>query len=235
MEVEKMKNVCVALIVLLLAGTSAMAASIRNSAHDLSGSGTFASPTGGTEYGSTDTDRLCVYCHTPHGGTTSAPLWNRTNNTMAGSTVYTSSTFDFTMVATSGDTPLCMGCHDGDITDELINLNGAASGVLTADAGNGKSLTIAGGAPALIGLDFTNYHPVGFTYVQATDQQGGLKAIGVKDGAMDDPADLLRGTNEMWCSSCHDVHDPGTDVAGKEPFLRMDNSASALCFVCHNK
>lgn len=232
-----MKNVCAVLVVLLLAASPALA-TIQNSAHDLSGLGSFVSKDGSSTYGSTNTDRLCVYCHTPHGAASNAPLWNRNNNAMSGAAVYTSSTFDFTMVATNGDTPLCMGCHDGDMTNALINLNGAASGTLAADTGNGKTLAIASNLPADIGggtLDFTNDHPVGFTYVAASDLQGGLKAIGTAGVGITVPADLLRGAggDEMWCASCHDVHEPGTGSSA--PFLRMSNSQSALCFICHNK
>jgi cytochrome c553 len=232
-----MKKLCVVLVTLLLAATPAFAV-ITNSAHDLSGTSTFTSSgTGTPQYGSSDTDRLCVFCHTPHGALSDAPLWNRNNADLSGLAAneqYDSSTMNHTPDYTTGDIELCMSCHDGDMTRALINLNGATSGVLTPLGG--RSLTIPNDTPANVGGDaavFSNDHPVGFTYNPALDT--GLNAIGVFGGAIDVPADLLRGTNEMWCSSCHNVHEPGTLVAGNYPFLRMDNSGSALCLICHIK
>lgn len=223
-----MKNVCVMLIVLLLASSSAMAASILNSAHDMSGLSTFTSPVDGTQYGSDNTDRLCVFCHTPHAALSTVPLWNRNADALVAPVVYTSTTFDATMVLATGDTLLCMSCHDGAMTENLVNLNGA-TGVL-ADTVTTRTLTLAAG-PALLGVNFTNDHPVGFAY---NTGGAGLKPVGTADGADDDPADLTFA-GDVWCSSCHDVHDPGTEVAGTKPFLRTTNTQSALCLACHDK
>ncbi len=225
-----MKKLIFLLVILGLSVSGVYAASIVNSAHDLSGGSTFASATGGTQYGSTDTDRLCVFCHTPHYALTTAPLWNRNSDDLSAATKYTSSTFDFTPDYTSGDVPLCMSCHDGDMTDSLVNLNAAPSGVLTADAANTRSLTIPGASPSLLGTDFTNDHPVGFTYDSTADAQNGL--VATADAGVQA---LLRGTNEVWCASCHNVHDPGDAAAGTAPFLRVANTRSALCLTCHIK
>jgi hypothetical protein len=227
-----MKRLFFLLVILSFSVSGTYAASIVDSAHDLSGSSTFVSPSDSSiQYGSTDTDRLCVFCHTPHYAKTVAPLWNRNSDDLSGVTKYSSSTFDFTPNYTSGDVPLCMSCHDGDMTDSLVNLNGAApSAVLTPDSGNGRTLTIPGTAAALLGTDFTNDHPVGFVYDHNADSQNALKDV--TDAGV---AALLRGSNEVWCASCHNVHDPGTDVAGKAPFLRVANTRSDLCLTCHIK
>ena len=225
-----MKRVLFMLAVCSLSASGAYAQSkIVNSAHDLSPTSTFKSPVDGTtQYGAAETDRLCVYCHTPHYARTTAPLWNRSDADLASATPYASGTFDFAPDYTSGDIPLCMSCHDGDMTRALINLNGKNSDLLTPAAD--RTLTMVEG-PALIGTNFTNDHPVGFVYDHALDKQGGLKDIvGTLDGDL-----LLRGaaSNEVWCSSCHNVHDPGT--GGTAPFLRVSNTGSALCLKCHDK
>lgn len=226
-----MKKLFFLLVILSFSVSGTYAASIVDSAHDLSGSSTFVSPSDSTtQYGSTDTDRLCVFCHTPHYAKTVAPLWNRESDDLSAVTKYSSSTFDFTPDYTTGDVPLCMSCHDGAMTDSLVNLNGSVSPALTPDAGNSRTLTIPGAAAALLGADFTNDHPVGFTYDHTADSQSALKDV--TDAGV---AALLRGTNEVWCASCHNVHDPGDPAAGTAPFLRISNTRSALCLTCHLK
>lgn len=83
-----------------------------------------------------DYDRVCVYCHTPHGANTSdpmkdAPLWNRTH---IGNTYITftdqdtgrimKSTLDATQPGVSSLT--CLSCHDGTLAiDSIINMPGS--------------------------------------------------------------------------------------------------------------
>jgi cytochrome c553 len=45
--------------------------------------------------------QTCVFCHTPHGGANSIPLWNRSNPTGATYQLYTSSTSDVTTTGTA--------------------------------------------------------------------------------------------------------------------------------------
>jgi predicted CXXCH cytochrome family protein len=202
---------------LLLAAAALMASpalgAITNTKHDLS-SGSAAAIKG-------TSDELCVYCHTPHGGLTGgfAPLWNR-NNGANPTGFYDSSTMDATTnnagILTS-DALLCMSCHDGaSLTSALRNppnSGGAVPGVNIVGAAN-------------LGLDMTNDHPIGFVYSTASATDTEIRAV---------PTNSLNvsygaANNEMWCSSCHDVHD-NTDA----PFLAMDNAGSALCLSCHIK
>lgn len=81
-----------------------------------------------------DYDRVCVYCHTPHGANSTlieAPLWNRTHlgNTY---TLFTDedtgtimkSTQDATQPGVSSLT--CLSCHDGTLAvDSIINMPGS--------------------------------------------------------------------------------------------------------------
>ena len=67
-----MKKVMVLTVVLTLLATTAFAAGILNTKHNLASSS-------GNTLRSTNYDEICVFCHTPHGGLTGgfAPLWNR--------------------------------------------------------------------------------------------------------------------------------------------------------------
>lgn len=198
-----MKKILVLLAVMVLVSSSAFAA-ITGSAHDLSSNNT------------TGSDEVCVFCHTPHGGGTDAPLWNRTS--VAPTAVYTSGSFNATASTTAGDAKLCLSCHSGTaVSSALVNPSNAAG------ANPGSGLTI--GASTDIGTDLANDHPVGFDYSASDADDAEVKAI--DDAGV---AALLFPGGEMWCSSCHDVHD-NTDV----PFLVMSNSGSALCLTCHIK
>ncbi|PLX96037.1 MAG: hypothetical protein C0621_02525 [Desulfuromonas sp.] len=125
------------LIVLAVLPLSAMAkgvAGIANTMHNMSK--TTSSP-----YNASDEDEICIFCHTPHGGSLDGPLWNREMDDTASSnplaaniaapgyfTHYDSSTLG----ATAGDTAravsteslLCLSCHDGTIAvNRVINLS----------------------------------------------------------------------------------------------------------------
>jgi predicted CXXCH cytochrome family protein len=76
---------------------------------------------------------------------------------------------------------------------------------------------------ANVGTDLTNDHPVNFAYATSLAGDTGLNPVTAP------VANLLVG-GSVQCSSCHDVHDPTNS-----PFLRMSNTGSALCIVCHNK
>lgn len=74
-------------------------------------------------YRAVNEDEVCIYCHTPHGGSVAVPLWNRASATMqtpGGFTHYASATLSGYMtggtMATRNvniESLLCMSCHDG--------------------------------------------------------------------------------------------------------------------------
>jgi predicted CXXCH cytochrome family protein len=199
-----MKKIIVLVALVTLAATSAFGAGITGTAHDLSGAGT-------------GTDEICAFCHTPHNGGTEAPLWNRG----AGTTVtieYTSSTMD--AVSGSGgtsDAPLCLSCHD----------SASLTSVIITNIPNSKTYVPTGltmSTVADLGTDLGNDHPVGFAYADASADSDIL-------GAPINGVALFGATaTDVWCSSCHDVHD-NTNA----PFLVMSNTSSTLCLSCHNK
>lgn len=211
-----MKKVLVLVVALMLVASGAMAANITGSSHDLSALAT------GLD------GELCVFCHTPHGGGTQAPLWNRGAGVditaeLGYSAYVNANTLDATMTYT-GDVPLCMSCHDGNMGRQLTNFKNAS--VTPTEAAVG-TLTMTAG-PSLLGVDMTNDHPAGFTY-PADGVDAGLHTLATVNAAS-----MLRGTNEVWCASCHNVHDYG-DTTDMQPFLRVSNTNSDLCLTCHNK
>lgn len=150
-------------------------AGIKGTKHDLSVSGeknTFTADNG--------TSEICAFCHTPHGGDTSAPapLWNRTLGEPSTFTTYAAlgtSTMDGAVAPVGSVSLACLSCHDGtQAMNTTINQAGSGgynaagstqAGTWTGDAANASppgSLSNAG--IALIGTDLKNDHPVGVQY-----------------------------------------------------------------------
>lgn len=218
---------------MLLAGTGGRAQGIAGSKHDLSYN---VDPV---------SNQICMYCHTPHKGNDSlsdinAPLWNRVIDRTKVYATYTSPT----MVGSPGNpnltiSVLCLGCHDGthamasaygysfDDKHEVINGQGLNQ---RAEWVNCASCHTAGGTgPAKdsmkLGPDLTNDHPIAVSYPSGFTSRFRTPPDAQR-GWVDAP--LFNGKVE--CSTCHQVHNPSIP-----PFLRKDNSGSALCITCHVK
>jgi predicted CXXCH cytochrome family protein len=197
--------------------------------------------------------QTCVFCHTPHGGSNTVPLWNRA----AGNTtyqVYTSSTMDAASPTSaaiqSSVSGACMSCHDGSIAiDVLTNLAGSAHVASVAftrqatakatysNSGTGTSNVMSGGLPFL-GSDLRNDHPVTIIYETsraATPTEFVAQTItGTKItvGATN-PLPLFgasSATATVECASCHNPHNNANGM-----FLRKSNAGSAMCLTCHIK
>ena len=228
----------VAAVSLMAAATTASAASIRNSKHDLSStsSATFKSA------GAAATNQLCVFCHTPHNAVQNGyPLWNRSNPAGTNFRLYSSGNMknqyttgggaNASQGFTSDSISLyCMSCHDGgNIATRIANK--------PSDNGHNVPGMVAGGitASANLGTDLRNDHPVNFNVTVAGGAigtlQNGNKAIGTAKIATPLPLfQSARGASSLECASCHSVHDPAN-----VPFLRTTNSGSLLCLGCHVK
>lgn len=154
-------------------------------------------------------DRVCIFCHTPHGARATAPLWNR-NDSTASYLPYDSPTLDADPGQPTGSSKLCLSCHDG-----TIALGSTATGTI-AMAGGVTTLPPGHG---LIGTDLRDDHPISFTPV-------------FNDPALTPPSSWhpmeLDAAGEFQCTSCHDPHD---NTYGE--FLRMDNTDGAMCQICH--
>lgn len=197
----------------------------------------------------TEEDRVCIFCHTPHGASPQSTLWNRPSPTAANAfALYSSGTLvidDPAVQANSqydnsntdlypnGSTRLCMSCHDGAVAVGEI-LNGQIPG------GDAILSTVVSGAAV---IDLATSHPVSFVY------KDGLSAV-LNDintakgaGAFRFPtrSDIpLDGQGRMQCTTCHDPHnDTREDDPAQPPFWRHvvagDAAASynEVCVDCH--
>lgn len=178
------------------------------------------------------TDRICVYCHTPHNtaaaGTANAPLWNR-NNAAVTYQMYASTTLDGVIQGTpEGVSLACLSCHDGttDYSNVIVNATPTVkAGVMGAPLALGT-----GGA-----VDLRNDHPISIAYNDADDTGlRGPTTLGSKvtvNNTANLPLYAGTGGSQVECASCHNPHDNTTNVK----FLRDSTAASALCINCHLK
>lgn len=222
------------------ASYASAATGIKGTPHDLS----FTTP------GASQTDQVCVFCHTPHNAVQAVPLWNRNASTnLAGSfKLYTSSqTFNMKPSPsrngfTSDSISLfCMSCHDGS------PLGGSMIGAEPAGVSNnalipnfGASPTAATGIGAKttnFGTDLTKSHPVNFVYDSTKDS--GIVANATLLAKNRFPLFKALGVaNNLECASCHAVHGEknALNPANNYPkFLRSTMAGSALCLACHIK
>jgi len=219
-----MKLLLVVLMGLILVASSA-SAGIVGSKHDLSTSGAITDK-------STDQDRVCVFCHTPHNANPAVPLWNREMST-ATFTPYTGLDLDHTQW-TSGTGPnevskLCLSCHDGTVAvNSLINNANPTMG-----SGNELDATGLLVSSANIGTDFSDDHPISFDYTEAQATDGELVDIATVTSTSNIEF-FGAGKTSMECSSCHDVHEYGA-TTDMQPFLNESKAASNLCLKCHVK
>jgi len=173
----------------LLALSGPATAGIADTKHNL-GSG--PGPAGRNTV--SDTAEICVFCHTPHGGSTDAPvpLWNKrlssTPGAPAGGGSYityaslNTPSLDGTVAPVGSISVACLSCHDGtQAMDNVINAPG--SGGVVANGGDGTNDGTAGRAwtwtspgntvnaegrlisgAAALGTDLSNDHPIGIQY-----------------------------------------------------------------------
>jgi len=206
------------------------AQTVVGSKHDLS--------TG--DYG--DNKDACVYCHTPHGGssTAGAPLWNRRND-VTSFTQYSSPTMDTQCPATPSSYSLaCMSCHDG------VNIAGAMNSKHDLIVGPGGSVPdttsypecaschpqyYTGGPPVRwLGVDLRNDHPISMAYPTTAQDPDFLTPPDSLKGWGPLSTDLKLYDGKVECPTCHNVHNPSI-----RPFLRKSNASDVLCKTCHVK
>lgn len=239
-------------LALLVMVTAAFAA--RDSAVIATGPHDFSAGSALTNANATINGQTCVFCHTPHGGSTTVPLWNRTNPSSAYQ-MYTSSTMDAAAPTSaqvqSAVSGACLSCHDGSIAiDVLTNVNGTAFGpavaftvqaTATATYGNsapGSNNILTGGIPYL-GTDLRNDHPITIIYETARaatptefvmQTASGSKIVVPSAGGALPLYGSATATATVECASCHNPHN-NTNLL----FLRKSNAGSAICLTCHIK
>jgi hypothetical protein len=202
-------------------------AGIEGSKHDLSTSG-------GITDKSSDQDRICIFCHTPHNASPAIPLWNH-EASVGPWTPYTGLDLDHTnWTAATGPnelSKLCLSCHDGTVgVNSLVNGTNPTMGSGTELDATGKILSTRS---AYLDTDLSDDHPISFDYTlaQATDAELQTLTWVKSNSGLD-----FYGASEqsMECSTCHDVHEFGA-TADMQPFLNESISASNLCLKCHIK
>ena len=211
---------------------------IKGTFHDLSATGYKKT---------TNVDQICVFCHTPHNASGASnggqiiPLWNHITST-ATYTMYDGSTL--TAGSMKGGASLaCLSCHDGTVAvGSMVNIPygyGATQGTPLSYTGTtstqiDKTTGIMTGSHAL-GIDLSNDHPINVAYDASMQPIGGLIAANIPLFDINGKEQVAVVGGLIQCASCHDVHNwGGTGITGA-PFLRVNNSGSALCLTCHIK
>lgn len=253
-----MKRFVVVLFLIIL--TSGLAwgkgpADVSKGLHNLSSSNI-------TSFYQTDEDSLCVFCHTPHGGSLDGALWNRNNpNPSSGWKHYNSATMSSTLKGLSKSRPpgaesmLCLSCHDGSISvNHVINTpNDRTTPIATSGFGqtDTKIVDFFGNPGSRIGGEtgdnsggegyLTDDHPISFSYVSVINSSE-YQPTGAKFGqlktlpeATTNGVRFFGATNRVECSSCHDPHVNYADYPEYTPFLIVSNAGSNLCLACHTK
>lgn len=225
----------------LLQGTAALAkgpAGVSNGVHNLS---TTAPGSGGY---ATDESEICVFCHTPHGASSVAPLWNRPQPA-ASFTMYTTNVLTTVAPgrAISEQSKLCMSCHDGTSSvNTVLNLpNTRTLPIENLMTGNPDMPMVVGFGDynPVLDTDLTNDHPISFSYdaVKTHYTNFGLAGLDTVANAVADGVRFFGASNYVECSTCHDPHvdySAGGNPA-YTPFLITPNAGSNLCFACHIK
>lgn len=221
-------------------------ANVRGTVHNLSAGAAAENP-----FYYTDEQQVCIFCHTPHGGSLTGPLWNRATPYDQGVTFdfYSSDTISATVAAVAAVNPeslMCLGCHDGSVSvNHLLNYGEtypirtiAGGGTDTEIMGTpGANMRIGGKPSQVEGVgQLADDHPISFSYDDVLDDYGvgqtRLKSVLSAVGA---GVQFFGGTNRVECSSCHDPHVDYIADTTYAPFLITSNAGSALCLACHDK
>ncbi|MCK5644780.1 MAG: hypothetical protein KAJ19_28530, partial [Gammaproteobacteria bacterium] len=156
--------------------------------------------------------RMCSFCHTPHGTSTTTPLWNHKLSDSVYK-IYQSSSLDAKVGQPTGSSKMCLSCHDGTVALTHTIGQGSEGGVYITPG------------DANLGTDLSDDHPISFTYTDA---------LSAKDPqirpASTIPQELrLDQGKEVQCTTCHDAHDNQYGA-----FVVMDNERSGMCVSCHD-
>lgn len=252
-----LKSILVTLVLLALGAVPALAVkgtpNVANTVHNLS--------VWQTDWmiASANEEEICIFCHTPHGGSLTGPLWNRANSAQV-YTHYTSSTLSSQVAASRGqniydESRLCLSCHDGSISMyTVMNANNVTlqpqpfwgTGFMRGATGLTQGPRIgmgrnADGTVNEISNDLSDDHPISFKYLpvltDAAKDSNRLQTIAYAEGqgVRFFPIGAADADKRVECSSCHDPHVDYTTAAAYTPFLITPNAGSALCLACHNK
>lgn len=201
----KISSVVTVVVWTSLVSVGTFADSIINTRHNLGSTGL-----GPNTVSPEDTAEVCIFCHTPHGGDTAAPvpLWNKNLSNPGIFTTYDqlgTSTLDAAVGSVGSVSLACLTCHDGtQAIDNIINAPGSGGFDASGGGANGLNwtwtsdgtLTVQGAftgsvdiVPGVniwqIGTDLTNDHPVSMQYggggYSVSNPNGGAFGISTRD------------------------------------------------------
>jgi len=224
------------------------AAAVSNTVHNLSATGPAFS------FYLTDEQEVCIFCHTPHSGSLTGPLWNKADPAPVGGwQFYDSATLSTTVknvAAFNNESLICLSCHDGSVSVNHL-LNYGQTNPITTAATFQTDMEIWGtpGANTRIGGNQANVddtgklgddHPISFSYDDVITEYTTASKPGLHDTAtvLATPGADVRffgATNRVECSTCHDPHVDYETDSTYAPFLNMSNAGSNLCLACHDK
>lgn len=184
---------------------------------------------------------VCLFCHTPHGGSPTGPLWNRSNPTGAAFQHYNSATLSNTLRALSATRPvndeslLCLSCHDGAMfVNQVINPSNANGGNQPKFGGIDMSMSdlilfgtfnesIIGDSKDAFGnstgssRDLRDDHPISFSYYLVQTEVGmdaKLEPVATAEGRGVRFFPIGKdadGTQSTKRLECSSCHDPHVD------------------------
>lgn len=231
-----MKRILFALVAAVALQAGQNPTGIKGTMHDLSATGYKTV---------TNVDQICVFCHTPHNAASNQiiPLWNHatTTSTFTPYTLIDGTKLDYT--ALPGVSLACLSCHDGTVAvGAMVNVPygfgpGQATPLSYAGGTNYSQVDTTSGkivGSHALGADLSNDHPINVTYDADMQPIAGLVTANIPLYTTAGKQSTVTGST-VQCASCHDVHNwGGTGITGA-PFLRVNNTGSALCLTCHIK
>ena len=193
--------------------------------------------------------RVCAFCHTPHHALVDPtgelqPLWSHDFTGYVNNWIpYQSPTLNANVTdPLMGPSRLCMSCHDGVVAADQHygSIGGNSNARLLSDSWNGAAIGLATAGFA----DFSNDHPIGFSYTDAQVADGGLflatgrTFLDNTNAPTKTVADVLHNGEFMTCATCHDVHNKDNainTIGGFNYFVYSNQAGSSLCLTCHAK
>jgi len=186
-----------------IAVSTPASAQITGTRHNLGSLGTGVNKFSGTA-------EICVFCHTPHGGDTTAvvPLWNRTLAAPASYTTYDAlgtSTLQGKVAPVGSVSIACLSCHDGtQAMNSVINAPGSGLTNATFSAGTWSGANQTAGkliGVANLGTDLRNDHPVGIQYAGGGYNTTNLTGPGADPDFRAANSAIVGGVRAWWVDS----------------------------------
>ncbi len=209
----------------------------------------------------TDSEEVCVFCHTPHGGESNQQLWNKDISSLEGAGVFTHYSNVLLSDALKGlptdravnpESLLCLSCHDGSLSINAVHnvSNANDASFYTTDGASGPDTFIAststpnsrigatlnGSGVGLGGSgDLSDDHPISFSY--STVLADTIYTVGSRTGE-------LRSVNEAVALGvrffsgtdanieCSSCHDPHVNYLDNPEFTPFLITANTKSALC---